>query len=75
MNLLNVISNNLGLSKIYPLQESMEKVEECMNAIDFNNDGHINFSEFVTVLIEKGKLLSEEMLKKAFDMFDLVNFQ
>jgi Ca2+-binding EF-hand superfamily protein len=43
-----------------------------MMAIDFNNDGHINFSEFVTVLIEKGRLLSEEMLKKAFNMFDLV---
>jgi calcium-dependent protein kinase len=60
------------LRKIYPFQESIEKVEDCMMAIDFNNDGHINFSEFVTVLIEKGRLLSEEMLKKAFNMFDLV---
>lgn len=48
------------------------KVDEFINLIDFNNDGTINFSEFVTVTIEKTRLLSEEMLKKAFYMFDIV---
>ena len=34
----------------------------------------INFSEFITVTIKKEKLLSEEMLKNAFKMFDLVRY-
>lgn len=57
--------------KIYPVQEAMAKVEEFISLVDFNNDGTINFSEFVTVTIEKGRLLSEEMLRKAFNMFDI----
>jgi Ca2+-binding EF-hand superfamily protein len=60
------------MSKIYPAQEAIKKVEEVMAEIDFNNDGTINFSEFVTVTMKKERLLTEEMLKKAFDMFDLV---
>ncbi len=58
--------------KIYPIQEAHQKVEEFLEVVDFNNDGTINFSEFVTVTIEKGRLLSEEMLRKAFNMFDIV---
>lgn len=58
--------------KIYPPDEALDKVEEFINLVDFNNDGTINFSEFVTATIEKGRLLSEEMLKKAFKMFDIV---
>ena len=60
--------------KIFPIQEAHQKVEEFLDVVDFNNDGTINFSEFVTVTIEKGRLLSEEMLRKAFNMFDIVNF-
>ncbi len=62
----------LGLIKIYPIQEAVDKVNEFIKIVDFNNDGTINFSEFVTVTIEKTRLLSEEMLKKAFNMFDIV---
>ncbi len=58
--------------KLYPPQEASEKVDEFINMVDFNNDGAINFSEFVTVMIEKTKILSSEMLKKAFQMFDIV---
>jgi calcium-dependent protein kinase len=61
------------LSKVFPMVEVEKKVEDFMTACDFNNDGAINFSEYVTVSIEKGRLLSEEMLKKAFNMFDIVN--
>jgi calcium-dependent protein kinase len=60
--------------KIFPIQEAHQKVDEFLEVVDFNNDGTINFSEFVTVTIEKGRLLSEEMLRKAFNMFDIVNF-
>jgi len=63
----------LGLSKLYPKQEAINKVDTVFSEVDFNNDGMINFSEFITVTLKKEKLLCEEMLRKAFEMFDLVN--
>lgn len=60
------------MAKIYPFDEANRKVEEVFNEVDFNNDGTISFSEFMTVTVKKEKLLSEEMLKKAFDLFDSV---
>jgi calcium-dependent protein kinase len=64
--------NVLGFNKLYPFDEAQTKVNEIIAEIDFNNDGTISFSEFMTVTMQKEKLLSEEMLKKAFYMFDLV---
>ena len=61
------------LSKIYPSNEVKEKLNEFIEAIDFNNDGAINFSEFVTVSIEKKQLLCQDNLRKAFNMFDIVS--
>lgn len=69
-----IIFNNLGMSKLYPLGEAENKVTEVLEEVDFNNDGTISFSEFVTVTMKKEKLLSEESLKKAFDLFDIVLF-
>lgn len=63
------------MSKLYPLGEAEKKVAEILEEVDFNNDGTISFSEFLTVTIKKEKLLSEEMLKRAFDLFDMVNIQ
>lgn len=60
------------MAKLYPKQEAITKVDTVFSEVDFNNDGTINFSEFITVTIKKEQLLSEEMLKKAFEMFDLV---
>jgi Ca2+-binding EF-hand superfamily protein len=67
-----VILLNLVMSKLYPLGEAEKKVAEILEEVDFNNDGTISFSEFLTVTIKKEKLLSEEMLKRAFDLFDMV---
>ena len=69
----NIVFNLIGLLKIYPIQEALQKVNDFISAIDFNNDGTINFSEFVTATMEKSRLLSENMLQKAFHMFDIVN--
>jgi calcium-dependent protein kinase len=60
------------MSKLYPLGEAEKKVKEVLEEVDFNNDGTISFSEFLTVTIKKERLLSEETLKKAFDLFDIV---
>lgn len=58
-------------SKIYPKQEAKMKVKEMLTEIDFNNDGTINFSEFVAVNMKKERICQSETLKKAFDLFDL----
>ena len=59
------------LESIYPSQEAVLRANAIFKEIDFNNDGSINFSEFLTVNIQKEKLLNEETLDKAFRMFDL----
>ena len=59
------------LESIYPRQEAILRANAIFKEIDFNNDGSINFSEFLTVNIQKEKLLNEETLDKAFRMFDL----
>jgi calcium-dependent protein kinase len=59
------------LESIYPSQVAKNKAEAIFKEIDFNNDGSINFSEFLTVNIQKEKLLNEETLDRAFRMFDL----
>lgn len=60
------------LSKINPVHEVDKKLAEILEAVDFNNDGYINFSEFMTVCIKKQRLLCEENMKRAFNMFDIV---
>ncbi len=70
-NYQNVKHINPGLSKIYPFGEAEAKVKEIIEEVDFNNDGSISFSEFLTVTIKKERLLSEEMLRRAFDLFDI----
>jgi calcium-dependent protein kinase len=65
------IITKTGLSKNYPLGEAEIKVTEIFEEVDFNNDGIISFSEFLTVTVKKEKLLSEEMLRRAFDLFDI----
>jgi len=59
------------LESIYPSQEAKLRANAIFKEIDFNNDGSINFSEFLTVNIQKEKLLNEETLDRAFRMFDL----
>ena len=59
------------LETIYPRQEAILRANAIFKEIDFNNDGSINFSEFLTVNIQKEKLLNEETLDNAFKMFDI----
>ena len=59
------------LEVLYPSQEAIYRANQIFKEIDFNNDGTINFSEFLTVNIQKEKLLNEETLDNAFKMFDI----
>ena len=41
-----------------------------MKTIDTDNNGYIEFEEFIRASIDKEKLLTEKNLKIAFDVFD-----
>ena len=38
--------------------------------MDLNNDGKIEYSEFIVAALDEKNLMSEKRLKAAFDMFD-----
>ena len=59
------------METIHPHEEAVKKANEKFEEIDFNNDGSINFSEFLTVNMKKEKICNEELLKQAFRVFDL----
>lgn len=46
------------------------EVDAILAAVDFDKNGYIEYSEFVTVCMDKQRLLSEERLKAAFQQFD-----
>lgn len=45
-------------------------VRRILQSTDSNNDGTIDFTEFLTAAFDKKKLLSEENLRRAFAVFD-----
>lgn len=59
------------MESLYPHEEAVRKANEIFEEIDFNNDGSINFSEFLTVNMKKEKICNEDLLRKAFKLFDL----
>ena len=61
-----------GLIKIYPKIECEKKVKNIFDEVDSNKDGTISFSEFVTISAKNEQIFSEDMLRKAFDLFDSV---
>lgn len=45
-------------------------VDQIFREVDINNDGTIEFTEWLAASIDKKSLLSEEKLEAAFKMFD-----
>lgn len=52
------------------IQEIESEVDAILATVDFDKNGYIEYSEFVTVCMDKQLLLSEERLKAAFNQFD-----
>lgn len=50
--------------------DAEKEVERIFSQIDVDNNGCIDYSEFVTVTMDKQKLLSKKRLKTAFRLFD-----
>eukprot|EP00914_Ancora_sagittata_P011954 GHVO01023177.1.p1 GENE.GHVO01023177.1~~GHVO01023177.1.p1 ORF type:complete len:548 (-),score=88.06 GHVO01023177.1:70-1713(-) len=46
------------------------EVDKILESVDFDKNGTIEYSEFVTVAMDKRLLLSRERLQAAFNMFD-----
>ena len=53
-----------------PIDE--EEVDKIFEKIDIDGSGEIDYSEFVMATMDQKKLLSQDKLKKAFQMFDKV---
>ncbi|XP_055389023.1 LOW QUALITY PROTEIN: calcium-dependent protein kinase 4-like [Condylostylus longicornis] len=52
-------------------EESIERqVDRLLQSIDFDQNGYLNYSEFVTVCMDQKTLLTKKSLKRAFEMFD-----
>lgn len=47
-----------------------EQVDRILASVDFDRNGFIEYSEFVTVAMDRRALLSRERLQAAFSMFD-----
>jgi len=49
---------------------SEEEIERIMDLVDIDKNGYIEYQEFISATIPKKKILTEENLKHAFEMFD-----
>ena len=47
------------------------ELERIIKNVDFNNNGKIEYSEFITACTNVSTMLSEKYLQEAFNLFDL----
>jgi Ca2+-binding EF-hand superfamily protein len=48
------------------------EIDVLMANIDANENGHVNYTEFINATIDKKKAITSDKLKAAFDYFDTV---
>lgn len=44
--------------------------DSVLSKVDINKDGHVSLTEFMTATYDKQKLLTEDNMKRAFEVFD-----
>jgi len=59
-----------GCAKLSGENISQEEIDEIMKQIDVDNNGLIDYSEFVMAATTKQNVLSEEKIKEAFNILD-----
>lgn len=65
-----------GYTKLYKNRErARAEVESLMAIADVDNNGLIDYSEFLLATGNKKEMLSKENVKQAFDLFDIVTFK
>ena len=63
-----------GYKKFYKSNErAIAEVNYIMENADADNNGTIDYSEFLVAMANKKQLLSKKNVKRAFDLFDSVN--
>jgi calcium-dependent protein kinase len=62
-----------GYSKFFGQAKEDEDIEKMFKAVDTDNSGFIDYTEFVVASINEKQLLSNEKLQAAFRMFDKDN--
>lgn len=55
---------------VYSSEEIEQEVDRILESVDFDRNGVVNYSEFVTVAMDRRQLLSKARLEAAFKMFD-----
>lgn len=55
------------------LEEAKKEAERVMKEVDTDNNGYIDYTEFLKANLDASKVLSSENLKQAFKMFDKDN--
>ena len=51
-------------------ENAEEEVDKIMSSVDTDNNGFINYTEFLKAAVSERVLLSSENLRRAFDLFD-----
>jgi len=59
-----------GLSKVISTTEAQIEVNRIMDMIDGDNNGYIEYEEFIQASLHKDKLITEDNLKIVFNLFD-----
>lgn len=62
-----------GYEKIFGQNMNDEQVDDIFKAVDIDNSGYIDYSEFVVATMNEKNLFSEKKIKAAFKMFDTDN--
>ena len=63
----------MGYIKIIGKENASREVDRIFRMVDTDNNGSIDYSEFVTACINKENILSRKRLKAAFRIFDKDN--
>lgn len=72
--------NNGTLSKLeienyFSENMTVEEIRDIIQNIDANENGQVNYAEFINATIDKTKIITKEKLKAAFDYFDKVFYK
>ncbi len=59
-----------GLSKVMTPTEAKEEVNRIMKMIDGDNNGFIEYEEFMQATLSKDKMINDENLQTVFNLFD-----
>ena len=62
-----------GIQQIPQIKMSVEDIEKAMNVIDSNNNGVIDYTEFIAACMYSHDYSQELQIKQAFQYFDKDN--